>query len=287
VTGKLKAKELVSSGSTKDYLHVKKVEETNDGIVVEVFISGSYSGKPRRERIKVTYEEMERESKEDKTPETSLLLSELPKEISSQLESFIGQFSPEFKDVIAKGMGKLIGEELGKVKMEFIKRFEGMIYYLNYMISQDHPGKAYFESMRDNLSRYIIKLLGGKTKGEEIIESRYYEDLQKLKKKYPKLDEWGLYIIAEVYPDELIKKTFELLEIINDEKVVAEAIHILSEMAMMKNSPSLYLKLLEVLLNVDNNDIRAKVLNDNRIEYKEDIVIRHIIDEYYNKYCKK
>ena len=56
--GELKHRELINSRSTKDYIHIKKVREENNKVVIEVFSGGSYSGSPWNQTIEIPIAEL-------------------------------------------------------------------------------------------------------------------------------------------------------------------------------------------------------------------------------------
>ena len=139
----------------------------------------------------------------------------------------------------------------------------------------------YLRSMIDMLSRLERKLLYGEFDGEKILKLKYGKLLANLKKRYPKLYELSfiyLAIIAEVYNKELVDETFSLLEMI-EEDLIDETIHILGEMAIMRNNPYVYLELINLLKKSDYGK-RKRILLDDRVNFKTDDIIESALKDY-------
>jgi hypothetical protein len=230
VGDEIKIKKLIDSASTKDYIHIRSVKETRNGIKIKVGSGGSYSGNPWEKSFEVSFKEMEEEE---------------PKEPKSELKKFS----------------------------------EGMLSQVDFL-EQSLPPSAqpFMKAMRKQLVRTESLISGKKTKGEEKLKN-HTQLLEEVKKKHPLSEIFRLEIIAEVYDDKLIRETLELLKLINDKKVANEAIHILSEMAMMENSPSLYFRFVK-LLKYCNDEERMKILTDERFEFQTDEMIQKAIKDY-------
>ena len=224
----IKAKKLIDSASTKDYIFIRSVTETESGIKIEVESGGSYSGSGWDKSLEIPFAELsegEAESPRNKFQRLSL-------GIAGQIDSL-----PD-------------------------------------------AAKPYMEVMAEQMARLGMATSGRKTKGEERLELEYSDLLEKLKKKHPNLSEvFRLAVIAEVYDDKLIRETFALLEMTDDDRIVNETLHILGEMAMMRNNPSLYLRLINLLKKFKKAE-QSKILSDSRLEFQTDEIVESALKDY-------
>lgn len=228
----IKAKKLIDSTSTKDYINIRSVIETESGIKIEVGSGGSYSGRAWNKTFEIPFAE----------------LAEVMTTISRNNEN----------------------NEEERLSL-------GIENQADFMPDEVVP---YMKIMSEQMARLGMAKSGKKTKGEEMLKSKYSDLLENLKKKLPNLFNLSrLNVICEVYDDALIKETFSLLEMIRDSKVADEALHILGEMAMMKNNPVLYLNVVN-LLKSTNDTGREKILLDDRLEFQTDEIIESALKEY-------
>lgn len=122
--------------------------------------------------------------------------------------------------------------------------------------------------------------LDKKTKGEERLEAGFSKEMENLKKKHPNLSEVSrLAVIAEVYPDRLVRETFSLLQMVDDDRIANEILHILGEMAMMRNECSLYRRLVN-LLKKSKEAEKKKILSDSRLEFQTDEIVESALEDY-------
>jgi|GEM_PF-6593981 len=138
--------------------------------------------------------------------------------------------------------------------------------------------RPFIEALARQMARLETTYAGQQTVGERIL-SKYGERINRLREKYPGLNEQYLGIIAEVYGEELLQDTLDLLEEIQSSHVANRALHIFGEMAMIKNDSSLYRRLLLVLRRLDDGQ-REIVLRDERLEFQTDKLLEAALKDY-------
>jgi len=228
VGNEIRAKRLIDSVPTKDYIHIRSLTETKNGIKVEVGSGGNYSGKPWDKVIEVAFVELS-----------------------------------------GAGSGKALGE-LERLSAGTKEQFSFL----------PKAAQPYNMALAEQMARYEMAAAGKKNRGEEKLESEYSELLKKLKKKHSNLSEvFRLAVIAEVYDDKVVRETFGLLELTEDDSIANMALHILGEMAMMRNNPSLYLRFVD-LLKKSTDPERERILLDDRFEFQTDEIIESAMKEY-------
>lgn len=228
IDGEIRAKPLIDSRDSRDYIHIKSVKVTEDGISVEVYSGGSYSGTPWSKKIEVPFSQLfaEAETEEPK---------EVPR-LSEGIAAFFGTFPTE-----AEPFGRALAEQMARLERA---------------------------------------ALGKKSIGQEILEEKFSEEMKSLREKHPNLSEFfRLATIAEVYEEQLVRETLLLLQTIEDHSTANLAIHILGEMAMMRNDPSLYSRLLKLLRDRTDEE-RQKILHDDSLEYQLDNIIEAALRKY-------
>jgi hypothetical protein len=153
-----------------------------------------------------------------------------------------------------------------------------------WLISQFPETKEYLRVAVEQINRLIQTVNDENPNGIKTLMTVHKEKIEQISKKYPESISEILNrasIIAEVYDEKLTEETLEILNIIKKEEHVREAIHILSEMAMLHNSATIYKRVLSVLKkNIKNEDRLSKILQDDRLEFQLDTVIEEALNEY-------
>jgi uncharacterized protein YrzB (UPF0473 family) len=144
--------------------------------------------------------------------------------------------------------------------------------------------KKYLRVAVEQINRLIQTVNSENPNGIKTLMTVHKEKIEQLSKKYPEsISEIvnRASIIAEVYDEKLTEETLEILNTIEKEEHVREAVHILSEMAMLHNSAMIYKRVLSVLKkNIKNEDRLPKILQDDRLEFQLDAVIEEALNEY-------
>lgn len=164
----------------------------------------------------------------------------------------------------------------------------GLAEGISDMTTNLFPGASeevgiFMGALSESVARDSVASQGKKSNGKEKLELVYSDLVGSLSRKYPDglTDHSRLELIVEVYEDELVKETFALLEAIDDKYRANMALHILGEMAMLKNAPELYLRVIKLLgKKASDEDSIQEILYDDRLEFQSDDVIEQALSEY-------
>ena len=138
--------------------------------------------------------------------------------------------------------------------------------------------RPFGEASTRQLARLARTEAGMETEGEKKL-AEHRKHVEKILSKHPDIEISRLATIAEVYPAELVRKTLSLLEYVDDHIVAREIVHILGEMAMMSNHPSLYERMIN-LLKASDDRRRLQILQDDRFEFVTDEWLEETLREY-------
>jgi hypothetical protein len=136
--------------------------------------------------------------------------------------------------------------------------------------------------------RIIARYEGQELEGDKILKTAHLAPLEKLFMLHPHMAnpkhvEW-LSNIAETYDSQRVDKTLALLCKIRQPELVARALHILGEMAMVHNSSGIYDRTLKLFADsINNRKVLSTVLLDSKLEFNSD----HIIDKALSVYETK
>lgn len=244
--GKIHAKELTNSASTKDYIFIEEVSETENEFIVRVRYSGGFDGQPWAESIRVSKKEI-----------------------------------AEWKDSEHKNDQAMIND---RDKISFSGYAKGFASEAKYFSLRYQEAAKYLHVMNEQLMRLSQASSGEKQTGEILLENLHKDAMEKLIRKHQKASDEikiRLPIIAEVYGEQLTKETINLLAEIEEAEVVRAAAHILGEMAILRNSSEIYARFLSLLKkNIKNTEVLSRILEDSRFEFKDDKYIEEGMKDY-------
>ncbi|MEM2974776.1 MAG: hypothetical protein QW112_04105 [Candidatus Micrarchaeia archaeon] len=205
------------------------------------------------------------------------------------VESILKRNFPGYRILIdmpdrVKKIPEMIKAEMIKAQVE--QAFKNLEEKVDWMI-EDLPAEAasYMKVCKDQLMRLKKAMNGEAQNGAIILAHSHKKTMEALLKRHPGLESevYGgrITIIAEAYDTKLVEETLKIMTEMEDEGLVKEAAHILGEMAMLKNAPELYARMLKVLRkNIKNEKILSKILHDCRLEFHVDLVIREALEDY-------
>jgi hypothetical protein len=143
------SKKLVDSSETKDYLDITKVEETPNGINIEVQSSGSYSGAKWKKLISVPFEEIFSSNVEE-SPMKSTGHVLKPNDIPPEAKPFLDAFQKEVARFNLVRAGKFVDNKKFQKEIDQLKRkFSNLnnLVYLSHII-EEYPQELVQETLK-------------------------------------------------------------------------------------------------------------------------------------------
>ena len=174
------------------------------------------------------------------------------------------------------------------IKSQAEQAFKDLEEKVGWMIEDLPAGAAgYMKAFKDQLSRLKKAMNGEAQNGAIILTHSHKKTVEILLKRHPGLEDetkgGRISTIAEIYDAKRVDETLKIMAEIEDEGLVKEAAHILGEMAMLKNAPELYARMLKVLgKSIKNEKMLSKILHDRRLEFHNDLAIHEALKDYEN-----